>query len=197
MSKRKVIIKLTTQQKPIEHETNARTFGELKAELTDIKWSGMRVVEKTNKTTLQMDESILPAGDFILFVVPEKVKSGAVESIDDVDTADYNTLRSYISFLNKVKGQNIAMDGGVGLLRMRVKDYLNENGAAQTLDPKSRIEEARSKINEAIDVIIEHIGNVSSSVAAEVAEDTEEYIIKLSVKDLDDELLAIKENLGL
>ena len=46
-SKRQVTLKLTTQKDLIKHESEARTFGELKAELKNVKWDGMRVVERS------------------------------------------------------------------------------------------------------------------------------------------------------
>ena len=76
MSKRKVTLKLTSQKDLVVHESEARTYGDLQKELPNIKWDGMRVVERSSKNTLQADDALLPAGDFLLFVVPEKVKSG-------------------------------------------------------------------------------------------------------------------------
>ena len=68
---REVVLKLTTQKDLIKHQSEARTFGELKKEMRQVKWSGMRVVERSTKATLQMADAVLPQGDFILFLVPE------------------------------------------------------------------------------------------------------------------------------
>lgn len=198
MSKRTVQLKLTTQKDLVKHETEARTFGELKAEIKNIKWDGMRVVERSTKNTLTLDDAILPATDFILFVVPEKVKAGNSESIIDPKTASYNQLRSHISFLNKMKGAKISMDGGVDKLRKAYQKYLNKASKAETAtktaaneDVIGTIEECRTKINESIDAIIE----AAKSQATTVVEDTTEYVIKTSVDDLENELEAIKKSL--
>lgn len=126
---RKAILKLTTQKDLVTHETNAQTFGELKKDMPQIKWSGMRVVERSTKTTLQMDDAVLPQGDFILFLVPEKVKSGrkttgGIEKLPKpVEECSYNECRSHMSWLNRNKGANLDMSGGTDDLRLQLMDY--------------------------------------------------------------------------
>jgi hypothetical protein len=194
MSERKVTIKLTSQKDVIEHMTGARTFGELKKELPDVKFSKMRVVERSTKNTLDMDEAVLPGSDFILFLVPEKVKSGKKDKVKeiDVETAGYNDLRSHASVLNKVKNAQIAMNGGTEDLRKAIKAYRESVGAADAegtaADPLTIIEEARTNINNAIDVIVEN---------AKKGVDAGDYVVKVSVDDLDDELKSIKKALKL
>lgn len=198
-SKRKVTLKLTTQKDLIKHESNARTYGELQSELKDVKFSGMRVVERSSKMTLQHDDAILPAGDFVLFLVPEKVKSGTGnKKLKDISTANYNELRSHASHLNKKQGANIPMGGGTEDIRKAVKAYYDSKNPAspkslsgESADRIAAIEEARTKINEAIDVIIANAGE------AKVVEDATEYLIKTSVDDLEDELKSIKNALKL
>lgn len=119
---------MTSQKDLIKHKSGATTFGELKKEMKQVKWSGMRVVERSTKATLQMDDAVLPQGDFVLFLVPEKVKSGrktegGVEKLDDINTANYNELRSHMSWLNRNKGCSLNMAGGTEDLRRRLKDY--------------------------------------------------------------------------
>jgi len=200
MSKRKVTLKLTTQKDLINHESAARTFGELKSELGNVKWDGMRVVERTDKRTLQLDDAVLPSGDFVLFLVPEKVKSGAskakkaVKKLKNIATAKYNELRSHASFLNNMKDAQIAMNGGTEELRKAVQTYYDgkdtAGSTAEGNDVVATIEEARTKINAAIDTLIANAGNAA-------AVDTTEYLIKTSVDDLDNEFNDIKKALKL
>ena len=208
-SKRQVTLKLTTQKDLIKHESEARTFGELKAELKNVKWDGMRVVERSSKNTLQMDDAILPATDFILFLVPEKVKAGAEKKFD-VEKASYNELRSKISFLNKMKGAKLSMDGKVDELRKTLKKYLaknaekpeqkkaeNQNVPVQEAecDPIEAIENCRKGINEAIDSIIAAYNSKPNTTVQ--VEDTTEYVVKTSVDDLEDEVEQLKKSLKL
>jgi hypothetical protein len=203
MSKRKVTLKLTTQKDLIETESSARTFGELQKEMTNVEWSGMRVVVRSTKNTLQDDNALLPAEDFVLFLVPEKVKSGVVEKLKNISTATYNDLRSHISYLNKMKKAGLPSDGGTEQLRKVVQSYYDTKNPAKgpviaskstSVEKNSRIvaiEEARIKINEAIDVIIANAGE------AKTVEDTTEYLIKVSLEDLDKEILELKKSLSL
>ncbi|MHA1814380.1 MAG: hypothetical protein ACTSX1_00090 [Candidatus Heimdallarchaeaceae archaeon] len=196
MSTRKVTLKVTSQKDLIKVESDARTFGELKKGVKEVKWDGMRVVERSTKNTLDMDEAILPAGDFTLFLVPEKVKSGAKagkKKLKDVDGASYNDLRSHASFLNSIKAAKIAMNGGTEDLRKAVKAYYAALETPDTADNNvaiAAIESARTSINAAIDAIIENAGK-------SVVGDTTEYVFKTSVEDLDNELAHIKKALKL
>lgn len=197
MSKRKVTLKVTTQKNLIVREVEARTFGELKNELSDINFDGMRVVERSTKNTIEMDEAILPATDFLLFVVPEKVKSGKPTTKFDVETASYNELRSHISMLNRVKNAEIPMNGKVEDLRDNLRQYLK--GYETPEDLKPAVEEAtpieiiqacKQEIVKSIDILLETVANISTSVQ-------EEYVIKTTVKDLEDEINQIKKSLKL
>ena len=135
---REVVLKLTTQKDLIKHQSEARTFGQLKKELRQVKWSGMRVVERSTKTTLQMDDAVLPQGSFILFLVPEKVKSGrkttggTEELSKPIGECSYNECRSHMSWLNRNKDANLNMSGGTGDLQAQLKKYYKKEGAGQT-----------------------------------------------------------------
>jgi len=202
-SKRTVTLKMTSQKDVVTHLSDARTFGELKAELTAVNWNGMRVVERSKKVTLQVDDAILPAGDFQLFLVPEKVKSGAVEKLDDVKNANYNMLRSHGSFLNKMKEAKLDLSGTTKQLRKVIEKYYKkaDKAAAQTkavstdatsvVDPVGEIEAARTMINDAIDNIIDGIKNAPAAV------DNTQYLIKVSMDDLDTEIAGLKKQLSL
>lgn len=198
MSTRKVTLKVTSQKDLIKVDSEARTFGELKKEVKEVKWDGMRVVERSTKNTLDMDEATLPAGEFTLFLVPEKVKSGGnkkagKKKLKDVDGASYNDLRSHASFLNSMKAAKIAMNGGTEDLRKAVKAYYAALETPDVADDNiaiEAIEAARTSINAAIDAIIENAGK-------SVIGDTTEYVFKTSVEDLDNELAEIKKALKL
>lgn len=202
MSKRTVTLKLTTQKDLVVRESNARTFGELKGELNDIKFDGMRVVERSTKNTLQMDDAVLPATDFVLFLVPEKVKSGGRMKQIDVENASYNELRSQISMLNRVKNAGIDIAGSKESLRNGLRQYLNgtetpkelkiqvvPESETETKSPVEIIEDCRADINQAIDKIIE--------ACNATPKDTTDYVFKTSISDLENEVSMIKSSLNL
>jgi hypothetical protein len=148
---RKVVLKLTTQKDLIEHQSNAVTFGELKKELRQVKWSGMRVVERSTKTTLQMDEAVLPQGEFLLFLVPEKVKSGkktsggTEELSKPIEECSYNECRSHMSWLNRNKSANLDLSGGTAALQMQLSKYYKKNPAGTSATKKVAPEAAAQK----------------------------------------------------
>ena len=147
---RKVVLKLTTQKDVIEHQSEARTFGELKKEMRQVKWTGMRVVERSTKTTLQMDEAVLPQGEFLLFLVPEKVKSGkksdggAETLTKPIKDCKYNECRSHMSWLNRNKSANLDMSGGTAELQKELEKYYKKNPAGKAA-PKAEAEKPVAK----------------------------------------------------
>lgn len=185
MSKRKIVLKLTTQKDLIHVESDARTFGELKKQLKDVMWDGMRVVERTTKNTLQMDDAVLPATDFVLFLVPEKVKSGADI---DIDSSTYNDLRSHMSMLNKTENAGLSLDGKTENLRNTLREYYEKKKSCANSkeDLIALIEECKEKINSAIDELIKI-----------AKREDEDYLFKTSMNDLEKEIATIKDCLKL
>lgn len=76
MEKRTIKIKTDEQAKLLTVETSATTLGELKREV-NINWDNTSVVVKDTKTSLPFNDSVLPSGNTLLFVFPQKAKSGA------------------------------------------------------------------------------------------------------------------------
>ena len=83
----------TTAGMPGTIETNVSTLGELKPILRqrEVNYDGMKLLVGETKNELSQDEAILPEGDFKLYLMPAKTKSGvdfdemeeAVERIED------------------------------------------------------------------------------------------------------------------
>lgn len=59
-------------------DTNVTTLGELKPLLNDreINYSGMKMLVGETRNELSQDEAVLPSGDFKLYLMPQKTKSG-------------------------------------------------------------------------------------------------------------------------
>lgn len=60
-------------------ETNVSTLGELKPLLRqrEINFDGMKLMVGETRNELSMDEATLPEGDFKLYLMPAKTKSGS------------------------------------------------------------------------------------------------------------------------
>ena len=70
---------LTTRGTSGEVETNVQTAGELRPLLQErgIETSGMKMMVKETRNELTRDDAVLPEGDFKLFLMPAKTKSGS------------------------------------------------------------------------------------------------------------------------
>lgn len=68
----------TTNGMPGTIETNVSTLGELKPILRqrEVNYDGMKLLVGETKNELSQDEAILPEGDFKLYLMPDKTKSG-------------------------------------------------------------------------------------------------------------------------
>ena len=68
----------TTNGMPGTIETTVSTLGELKPILRqrEVNYDGMKLLVGETKNELSQDEAILPEGDFKLYLMPAKTKSG-------------------------------------------------------------------------------------------------------------------------
>lgn len=75
----------TTNGMPGTIETNVSTLGELKPILRqrEVNYDGMKLLVGETKNELSQDEAILPEGDFKLYLMPAKTKSGV--DFDEVE----------------------------------------------------------------------------------------------------------------
>jgi hypothetical protein len=73
-------LKLLDRENLVEIKTSARTFGEFKAEpeveALSINWEASKLIDRATKSSFDLDESILPEVNSIMFVTPTKTKSG-------------------------------------------------------------------------------------------------------------------------
>lgn len=78
-TKRVIKLKLLTQTNLEVFETEARTFGEFKSEISQlgIDWKSAKLIDRATKTSFEVDEAILPATNAVMFVMPTKSKAGA------------------------------------------------------------------------------------------------------------------------
>lgn len=75
----------TTAGMPGTIETNVTTLGALKPLLSqrEINYDGMKMLVGETKNELSVDEATLPEGDFKLYLMPAKTKSGV--DFDDME----------------------------------------------------------------------------------------------------------------
>ena len=103
----------TTAGMPGTIETNVSTLSELKPLLRqrEINYDGMKMLVGETKNELSQDEAILPEGDFKLYLMPAKTKSGI-----DFDTMDENIdeilekVKNIDEILEKVEGIESKLD---------------------------------------------------------------------------------------
>lgn len=77
----------TTAGIPGTIETNVSTLGELRPLLRqrEINYNGMKMLVGETKNELSVDEATLPTGDFKLYLMPAKTKSGV--DLDEMEEA--------------------------------------------------------------------------------------------------------------
>lgn len=119
MSTRVVKFKVQTQALPISVETDARTLGELKevpaVKDLGIRWNEVSLIERRTKTTIELDDALLPASDCLILISPKQTKAGAL-SYKDARAAviklmkagkiQFNLMGATTESLNKVLEEN-------------------------------------------------------------------------------------------
>jgi len=104
--KKKVTIYTTAGVKDKVVETEATNWGGLQADLKrdNVNFNNMKAVEGNTRVTLESPQAQLPEGDFILFLMTKKNKSGAI----DPKTMTYAELKSTIrDILAGFKGKDL------------------------------------------------------------------------------------------
>lgn len=80
MALRKITVVSSTKSQPTELYSEATTFGQLKDVLNQFgSLDKLRAVVKESRATLEMEEAILPEGEFTLFLTPKQIKAGAID----------------------------------------------------------------------------------------------------------------------
>ena len=93
----------TTNGMPGTIETNVSTLGELKPILRqrEVNYDGMKLLVGETKNELSQDEAILPEGDFKLYLMPAKTKSGVdFDEMEETLERIENKLDMVLSKLN-------------------------------------------------------------------------------------------------
>lgn len=93
---RRIITYSTLGDNMKEVFSSAETWGDLMPDLTraSIRFDGMKVMTNPGQVTLESLQAELPEGEFQLFIMPQKVKSGHGDShlIDEEDGIDWTEI---------------------------------------------------------------------------------------------------------
>ena len=126
----------TTNGMPGTIETNVSTLGELKPILRqrEVNYDGMKLLVGETKNELSQDEAILPEGDFKLYLMPAKTKSGIdFEEVEENITNIYETVGNIEEKLDKV----------LDLLRTPISAPVSVSQTTLSAEDQREIEEVR------------------------------------------------------
>lgn len=104
MALRKVVVISTTKSQPKEFYSEATNFGQLKDSLSEFgDISKMRAVVKESKATLELDEAVLPEGDFTVFLTPKQIKAGAIDIAAALTALRDKIYESYTEVIDSIE----------------------------------------------------------------------------------------------
>lgn len=116
---RKVTIYSTKTKAQQVIETGVNTWGELKQLVNpEMGVNSSKCMVRENRTTLESNEAVLPAGDITIFLYPEKVKSGIAAKKDDA----YASLSS-AKLRKACQKKSLATTGTDSGMRTRLRAY--------------------------------------------------------------------------
>lgn len=134
MSLRKVTIFFNQDGKDITIETAARTLGELKDAVKDYDLSNKKIVERQSRHTFDVDDAVLPEGDFTVYVYPRKSKAGASipakfkkMSPDKLHTYPLTSLREVAVYLNKTNNAGLNSKETKDALQKSIRKWMIKN----------------------------------------------------------------------
>lgn len=144
---RTIKIKLTTQSNPVTIETSATYLNEFKAEPKvqelGINWTASKLIDMASKTTMEMDNTLLPAGDAYFFVFPTKTSSG-------VDYAKYSfsELRKICSI--KLKPGTISANPTKLAMITELNKLSNKSKPIKSVTPTESIPVTKQVVNSGV-----------------------------------------------
>lgn len=158
------------------HETNAKTWGELKREISDFyDLSNLQATENVNRADLVSDLAVLPSGDFTLFLRPIKTKSGAYSYVEAKKIIQANP--SLKEGIKKMYGKNYT-NLNAEKLNEALSKLLN-NSSIEVLDVDTATVN-KEEFKQLLDIVLYGLENLASSVGIYLsihvsdAEDTDE-----------------------
>ena len=107
----------TTAGIPGTIETNVSTLGELKPLLRqrEINYDGMKMLVGETKNELSVDEAILPEGDFKLYLMPAKTKSGVdLDEMEEAIERIENKVDRILSKLDSINASSVVVSTSAG-----------------------------------------------------------------------------------
>lgn len=196
---RKIKFKLLTRTELVTVETDARTFGQLKTQITAnkelkalIQFGNNQFIERDTKVAYgALEDALLPVGDCFMFVIPMKTKSGCdLPSVDSLEEMGYSELRSLGSKLNKENGAAIDLSGKRVDILDRIATWLEDNNP----------EVDSSNLGELADDIMENANAIIESAAElkkmKLSAAEEPVALKITLTQLQKEAEELKKLLG-
>ncbi len=196
---RKIKFKLLTRTELVTVETDARTFGQLKTQITAnkelnalIQFGNNQFIERDTKVAYgALEDALLPVGDCFMFVIPMKTKSGCdLPSVDSLEEMGYSELRSLGSKLNKENGATIDLSGKRVDILARIATWLEDNNP----------EVDSSNLGELADDIMENANAIIESAAElkkmKLSAAEEPVALKITLTQLQKEAEELKKLLG-
>lgn len=126
----------TTNGMPGTIETNVSTLGELKPILRqrEINYDDMKLLVGETKNELSQDEAILPEGDFKLYLMPAKTKSGV-----DFDEME-DSINRIAADVERIEDK---LDRVLELLRTPISAPVSVSQTTLSAEDQREIEEVR------------------------------------------------------
>jgi hypothetical protein len=178
---RKVRFYSTAGQTNVQHEFQGTTFGELKElmKTNNISYSGMKCVVGETKLTVEHDQAILPDGDFTLFIMPVKTKSGSLSRPEAYAAVKAHIERDGDKARNHFNSNKNYTNKSTDMINALLDSY--SPGANLTPTPvKKETKEKAQKISEVFEVF----GGVGDSKSSDTQDMCDQLNIVKRAKDL-------------
>ena len=195
-TKRKVLIYSTVGNNSTEIESGAKLWNELQAQLQQKvgieNFTRLKCVVGETKVTLESPNAVLPEGNFTLFVLPKKNKSGI-----DLNTASYKEMKAMVKDIiadNPDTKKTYFTVGGknwtqlsTDIMRKSLQKYFSENAenTANVADVVESVANSKEEFyidDDDIDRVIDALGHntVVSSLSTNDNKEIKLYLSKIA-----------------
>lgn len=142
MATRKVTVASSSSNRAKQYETSATTWGQLKNEISELLTGDLEAIVNPGHVTLSQDNSVLPTGDFKLYLIPTKNKSGAITESQAVGLGK-EIGAALVEAANKATTEDV--NALKELLISDIEDFFDvELGGADCEECEDTLEEAKA-----------------------------------------------------
>ncbi len=138
---REIVLFFNAEGKEKTLRSDIKTLGELKRLVKDYDLSNKKIMDQVTRAVFEADESIVPTGDFVLYIYPRKSKAGAMNykkiTVEKLGSLSYDQVREFGTYLKKQFNAELRLTGSKAAIIEQIRPWMISNSWPAATKPKA------------------------------------------------------------